>query len=86
MAASDKLLGSAMLAVAAFVFVYYTIWALFLPFLDPTSTLHDWFPAREWAVRLPAALLLLGVTGIALFFARVSMAEARKRARAEKKA
>ncbi|RSH92156.1 hypothetical protein EHS25_008571 [Saitozyma podzolica] len=29
-AASDKLLGGAMLAVAAFVFGYYTVWALFL--------------------------------------------------------
>lgn len=35
-ATSDKLLGSAMLAAAAFVFTYYTTWALFLvcpPFL-----------------------------------------------------
>lgn len=29
-ATSDKLLGSAMLAAAAFVFTYYTTWALFL--------------------------------------------------------
>jgi len=29
-AASDKLLGSLMLLTAAFVFTYYTIWALFL--------------------------------------------------------
>lgn len=41
-AASDKLLGSAMLLVAAFVFSYYTIWALFLvrPSASHWSRLH----------------------------------------------
>jgi len=56
------------------------------PFLDPNSSLHSLFPAREWAVRLPAALLLLGITGIGLFFAKVTVSEARKKARAGKKA
>jgi len=124
-ATSDKLLGGMMLLVAAVVFLYYTIWALFLvssyahlfagreslrrypaqcgrlprcyqtvlrqhhthpcrahpqPFLDPNSSLHSFFPAREWAIRLPAGLLLLGITGIGLFFAKVTMEEARKRA------
>lgn len=50
------------------------------PFLDPNSSLHSFFPAREWAIRLPAGLLLLGITGIGLFFAKVTMEEARKRA------
>lgn len=49
------------------------------PFLEPTNAVHDYFPAREWAVRLPAFLLLSGITGISLFFGRVMMAEARKR-------
>ncbi|KAL7422647.1 Dolichol phosphate-mannose biosynthesis regulatory protein [Cryptotrichosporon argae] len=86
MAASDKLLGSAMLAAAAFVFVYYTVWALFLPFFSPSSPAHALFPPRAYAVRLPAALLLLGLAGVALFFARVSAAEARKRRASGKKA
>ncbi|GFZ47705.1 hypothetical protein JCM24511_05452 [Saitozyma sp. JCM 24511] len=79
MAASDKLLGGAMLAVAAFVFGYYTVWALFLPFLSPTSPLHAFFPPREWAIRLPLLLLLTAVSGVGLFFARIVMGEARKK-------
>ncbi|KLT40466.1 hypothetical protein CC85DRAFT_287440 [Cutaneotrichosporon oleaginosum] len=75
-----------MLLVAAVVFVYYTTWALLLPFVDPRSTLHDLFPPREWAVRAPALLLLLGVAGIAAFFAKVSAAEAAKRRAREGKA
>jgi dolichyl-phosphate mannosyltransferase polypeptide 2 regulatory subunit len=112
-ATSDKLLGSAMLAAAAFVFTYYTTWALFLvrpfplhrlralaplssaqsllklrilkgiankqPFLEPSNSLHNYFPAREWAVRLPAFLLLSGVGAIGLFFGKVMMNEARKK-------
>ncbi|WVR04623.1 hypothetical protein IAU60_001634 [Kwoniella sp. DSM 27419] len=74
-----------MLLIATFVFVYYTTWALLLPFLPADSALHSLFPAREWAIRLPLFLLVSGVAAISLFFARVSMAEARKKARAGKK-
>ncbi|ORX38822.1 dolichol phosphate-mannose biosynthesis regulatory [Kockovaella imperatae] len=85
MAVSDKILGGGMLAVAAFVFSYYTTWALLLPFLDSDSIAHSFFPDRIWAIRLPLILLLLGISGIGLFFSRVMMAEARKRASAGKK-
>ncbi|BEI85844.1 hypothetical protein CcaverHIS002_0601310 [Cutaneotrichosporon cavernicola] len=86
MATSDKALGAAMLLVAAIVFVYYSTWALLLPFVAPDSTLHDLFPPREWAVRGPALLLLVGVAGIGAFFAKVSAAEAAKRRAREGKA
>ncbi|WVN89477.1 uncharacterized protein L203_104702 [Cryptococcus depauperatus CBS 7841] len=68
-----------MLFVAAFVFIYYTIWALFLPFFSLDSPVHDLFPAREWAIRLPLLLLLTGITGISLFFGKVLLQEARKK-------
>ncbi|WVQ69224.1 uncharacterized protein L199_007440 [Kwoniella botswanensis] len=79
-ATSDKLLGGAMLFVAAFVLVYYTIWALLLPFISSDSTLHSLFPAREWAIKLPLFLLLSGISAIGLFFSRVALSEARKKA------
>lgn len=91
-----------MLFVAVFVFVYYTTWALLLvsifsllsllkcpnrkPFVDEASALRDYFPPREWAVRGPALLLLVGIAGIAAFFAKVSAAEARKRKNSGKSA
>jgi len=49
------------------------------PFLEPSNSLNDYFPPREWAVRLPAFLLLSGVGAIGLFFGKVMMNEARKK-------
>ncbi|WVQ83223.1 hypothetical protein IAT38_005362 [Cryptococcus sp. DSM 104549] len=74
-----------MLFVAAFVFVYYTTWALFLPFLPADSPLQALFPAREWAIRLPLLVLLTGITAVGLFFGKVLLSEARKKKRAGKK-
>jgi len=84
MAASDKALGGAMLFVAAFVFVYYTVWALLLPFFDSSSSIHAYFPAREWAVRLPAFLLVVGLTGIGFFIGSTIVKENRKKAQKAK--
>lgn len=47
--------------------------------MSASSSLHELFPPREWAVRGPVFLLLVGLAGIGAFFAKVSMAEARKR-------
>jgi dolichyl-phosphate mannosyltransferase polypeptide 2 regulatory subunit len=84
MAVSDKALGSSMLLVAAFVFVYYTTWAILLPFFDTSSPLHDYFPAREWAVRLPAFLLVVGLSGIGWFIGSTIMKEKTKKAQKAK--
>ena len=88
-----------MLLTAAFVFTYYTTWALLLvntaliashstrnqlltylqPLLPADSGLHDKFPPREWAVRLPAFILLVGLTGIGGFVGMTMMKEAQKK-------
>ncbi|KAI9571520.1 dolichol phosphate-mannose biosynthesis regulatory [Boletus coccyginus] len=80
MAVSDKALGGSMLLVAAFVFVYYTTWTLLLPFFDTSSPIHSYFPAREWAVRLPAFLLVVGLSGIGWFVGSTIMKEKTKKA------
>lgn len=94
---TDKALGGAMMAAAAFVFIYYTTWALLLvrfalhteafvnltskqPFFDASSPIHDLFPPREWAIRLPAFLLVVGLTGIGLFIGSTIVKENRKKA------
>lgn len=86
-----------MMAAAAFVFIYYTTWALLLvrfvicmenfvcltsiqPFFESSSPIHDLFPPREWAVRLPAFLLVVGLTGIGLFIGSTIVKENRKKA------
>jgi dolichyl-phosphate mannosyltransferase polypeptide 2 regulatory subunit len=90
-----------MLLVAAFVFTYYTTWALLLvctmistayppghyphlsvlsqPFLSSDSPLQPLFPPREWAVRLPAIVLVLGCACVSAFFGNVMLQESRKR-------
>ncbi|KZP19461.1 hypothetical protein FIBSPDRAFT_827990 [Athelia psychrophila] len=84
MAASDKALGGAMLLTASIVFVYYTIWAILLPFFDKTSPIHDYFPAREWAIRLPAFILVIGLAVIGTFVGSTIMKENRKKAQKAK--
>ncbi|KAJ7285807.1 dolichol phosphate-mannose biosynthesis regulatory [Mycena rebaudengoi] len=85
MGASDKVLGGTMLLAAAVVFTYYTIWAMLLPFFDPSSEIHDFFPAREWAIRLPAFILVVGVTAIGAFVGSTIIKENQRRARAHQR-
>ncbi|KAL1944528.1 hypothetical protein VTO73DRAFT_2958 [Trametes versicolor] len=67
MGMSDKACGSLMLLLAATTFLYYTIWTLLLPILDESSPVHAWFPSREWALRIPAFIVVLGISAIGLF-------------------
>jgi len=69
-----------MLLAASVVFSYYTTWAMLLPFFDSSSPIHSWFPAREWAVRLPAFVLLVGLSVIGAFLGSTIMNENRKKA------
>ncbi|KIJ44068.1 hypothetical protein M422DRAFT_208310 [Sphaerobolus stellatus SS14] len=79
MAVSDKALGGLMLVAAAIVFGYYTTWAILLPFFPASHPLHELFPAREWAVRIPAFLLLVGGGVVGLFVGTVYMKEKAKK-------
>ncbi|KAF8590614.1 hypothetical protein K439DRAFT_1329563, partial [Ramaria rubella] len=78
-AVSDKALGGLMLLVASVIFVYYTVWAIFLPFLPNSHPIHDVFPAREWAIRLPAFVLVVGLFIVGLFVGIVVMKERAKK-------
>jgi len=80
MGASDKAVGGAMLLAASVVFVYYTAWAILLPFFDPSSQLHDFFPPREWAIRLPAFILIIGLSAIGIFVGSTIVKENRRKA------
>lgn len=84
MGASDKSLGAVMLLVAGFVFTYYTTWAILLPFFDASSPIHNYFPAREWAIRLPAFVLVVGLSGIGFFVGSTIRKENRKKAQKAK--
>merc|ERR1712000_239633 len=55
-----KLVGLAMLLAASFVFLYYSIWTLLMPFVDDDHVLQNFFPPRVWAIRIPVIIILLG--------------------------
>ncbi|KAF9454512.1 dolichol phosphate-mannose biosynthesis regulatory [Macrolepiota fuliginosa MF-IS2] len=80
MGTSDKALGGVMLLAASVVFTYYTTWAILLPFFDSSSQIHNFFPAREWAVRLPAFILVLGLSVIGGFIGKTIAKENKKKA------
>lgn len=55
------------------------------PFLPPTHAFQSFFPPREWAVRLPVLVLLLGVASVGGFVGLVTYKEGVKRRAREMK-
>ncbi|KAK5941318.1 Dolichol phosphate-mannose biosynthesis regulatory protein [Knufia obscura] len=76
----DKAVGMAMLIVATTVFSYYTLWTLFMPFVDDDHPLQSLFPPRVWAIRVPVILTLLGSAVVGSFLGMVMIKSNRKRA------
>ena len=60
---SDRVLGLSLFVAALCGFVYYTVWALALPFVDAEQPLHAFFPPRHLAVALPAAAVAVRAEG-----------------------
>jgi dolichyl-phosphate mannosyltransferase polypeptide 2 regulatory subunit len=50
------------------------------PFVDPGHPLHELFPPRVWAIRIPVILILLGTAVIGSFLSVVMINSNRKRA------
>lgn len=75
----DILVGAAMFTVATVVFIYYSAWVFILPFVDEESILNSFFLPREWAIRIPAILLILGSSAVMLFISSVLIKSAQKK-------
>ncbi|KAI5808521.1 dolichol phosphate-mannose biosynthesis regulatory protein [Peziza echinospora] len=71
-----------MLLAATFVFLYYSTWTLLLPFVDAGHPLHELFPPRVWAIRLPVIIILIGVAVVGSFLS-VVMIKSSKKAKAK---
>jgi len=80
MAIEDKIVGGSMLIAASVIFSYYTVWTLFLPFLDSDHPLQATFPDRTWAVRIPAVLLIILLSACGAFVGLVMVKSAKRRA------
>jgi dolichol phosphate-mannose biosynthesis regulatory protein len=48
------------------------------PFVDEPHLLYSFFPPREWAIRIPVILLLLGSTVVGTFIGLVMLRAAQK--------
>ena len=50
------------------------------PFVDQGHPLHDFFPPRVWAIRIPVILILLGSAVVGSFLSVVMIRSNRKKA------
>jgi len=74
-----QLAGLAMIIIATVVFLYYTIWTLFMPFVDENIELHNFFPPRVWAIRIPMIIILVGIAVVGSFLSMVMIKSAQKK-------
>ncbi|KAJ2158758.1 hypothetical protein GGF46_003539 [Coemansia sp. RSA 552] len=75
---NDKAVGAAMLAFGAFVFTYYSVWTLVIPFVDKGHPAHALFPPQWFAVAIPVLLLAVGITGVFGFLSFVMLKSGKK--------
>lgn len=66
--------------VALFVFTYYSLWVLVVPFLSPRSSLQSFFLPRYYSVAIPVCLLVVGLSGIAAYLGMVMVKSGKKKA------
>ncbi|KAJ1855994.1 Dolichol phosphate-mannose biosynthesis regulatory protein [Coemansia sp. RSA 1822] len=78
---NDKLIGAAMLGIGTFVFTYYSIWTLVMPFVDEDHAVRKLFPPQWFAIAIPVFLLAVGVTGIFGFLSFVMLKSGKKAAK-----
>lgn len=50
------------------------------PFVDDGHPLHSLFPPREWAIRIPVILILMGTAVVGSFLSFVMIRSNRKKA------
>ncbi|KAI8822229.1 dolichol phosphate-mannose biosynthesis regulatory protein-domain-containing protein [Fimicolochytrium jonesii] len=69
---TDRLTGLVLSLLSLFFFVYYTLWTIILPLVDPSHPFVRVFPDPSWAVRGPV-VLFVGLTGAVGAFVAVVM-------------
>jgi dolichyl-phosphate mannosyltransferase polypeptide 2 regulatory subunit len=50
------------------------------PLIEKSSPIHDFFPSREWAVRLPAFVLVASISAVGIFVGTTIVQENRRKA------
>ncbi|ODV87390.1 hypothetical protein CANARDRAFT_26789 [[Candida] arabinofermentans NRRL YB-2248] len=77
----DKLVGLSMLLIANLIFIYYTVWTFVLPFINEESFIQLLFPPRDFAIKIPVLLLILGTSLVGLFIGSVLVKAQKKKSK-----
>ncbi|XP_076454699.1 dolichol phosphate-mannose biosynthesis regulatory protein-like [Babylonia areolata] len=75
----DQGVGWAMVSLGFFIFVYYTVWVIILPFVEPGVFVHKLFPPRIYAIAGPLLAGVVALALIGLFVCYVSLKSKKKK-------
>ncbi|XP_006892675.1 PREDICTED: dolichol phosphate-mannose biosynthesis regulatory protein [Elephantulus edwardii] len=70
---TDQVVGLGLVAISLIIFTYYTVWVIFLPFIDSQHVIHKYFLPRAYAVAIPLAAGLLLLLFIGVFITYVML-------------
>ena len=76
---TDKVFGLSLLAAAAVIFIYYTLWVVVTPFVDADHPLQQYFPERQWAIILPTGAFICVVAAAGTFIGLVMIKSKKRR-------
>lgn len=63
----DLFIGRVSLAFCVLTILYYTVWVIGLPLLEPKLSIHYFFPNNYFAVGIPLAVLIVIVLGLTVY-------------------
>lgn len=64
---NDVFVGQILLGLIVSFLLYYTLWVIGLPLLEPSVFLHQYFPDNVYALSIPLSVLTLMVVVLALY-------------------
>lgn len=75
----DQAVGWGFVSLAGFIFTYYTVWVIVLPFVEPDQPIHNFFLPRFYAIAGPLVAGVVALTMIAAFIIYVSVSKKLKK-------
>jgi len=63
----DFVIGCISLVLCATSVLYYTLWVIGLPLLEPVLSVHQFFPNNIFAIGIPLAILIVIFSGLTVY-------------------